>query len=312
MKEECSSSREDAAAMREEAYSVLNKATQAREDIFDLREESFDLREEAGEIRDSVLEARTVFERTLVETLSDLKSHVTVSNIYIQEMRTVMSSLATKMEKLEERMGTVEDKIKTVETNINTVGETLGSELTRVAGNTDLITEKVEESVELVGVVKSRQQTLMSEVRLISYFKVTAQSHVRHDGYDSDLLVDGQFLFSRGNPANDQYEMRTYNSAPASENNHLYVELGGLFKISKIKIWNVRHCCQQRLVGTHVYADKVLVATVVRAQNTYIYEVEESVYARRVSLRQPLAQHLHILELQVWGSGPFTPGDIFV
>ena len=77
-----------------------------------------------------------------------------------------MRSLATKMEKLE-------DRIETVET-------------------------KVEESVELVGVVKSRQQTLMSEVRLISHFKVTAQSYVRHDGHDSDLLVDGQFLHSRG------------------------------------------------------------------------------------------------------------------
>ena len=138
-------------------FSTKQSYSQAREDIFDLREESFDLREEAGEMRDSVLEARAVFERALVETLSDLKSQVTVSNIYIQEMRTVMSSLATKMEKLEERMGTVEDKIETVETRINnvetrinTVGETLGSELTRVAGNTDLITEKVEESVELV------------------------------------------------------------------------------------------------------------------------------------------------------------------
>ena len=118
----------------------------------------------------------------------------------------------------------------------------------------------------------------MCEVRLISHFKITAQSHVRHDGYDSDLLVDGQFLYSGGNPEIDQ--VRTHNSAPAVENNHLYVELGGLFKISKIKIWNVRHCCQQRLVGTHVYADEVLVETVV--QNTYIYEVEDSVYARRV------------------------------
>ena len=106
--------------------------------------------------------------------------------------------------------------------------------------------------------------------------------------------------------------MRTYNSAPAVENNQLYVELGGLFKISKIKIWNVRHCCQQGLVGTLVYADKVLVGTVARAQDTYIYEVEDNVYARKVTLRQPLAQHLHILELQVWGSGPFTPDDIFV
>ena len=89
-----------------------------------------------------------------------------------------MRSLATKMEKLEDRMGTVEDKIETVDT-------------------------KVEESVELVGVVKSRQQTLMSEVRLISHFKVTAQSHVRHDGHDSDLAVDGHFLFSRGTPETD-------------------------------------------------------------------------------------------------------------
>ena len=106
--------------------------------------------------------------------------------------------------------------------------------------------------------------------------------------------------------------MRTYSSSYIMNNNQLYVELGGLLKISRIKIWNVRHCCQQGLVGTLVYADKVLVGTVARAQDTYIYEVEDRVYARRVTLRQPLAQHLHILELQVWGSGPFTPGDIFV
>ena len=78
-------------------------------------------------------------------------------------------------------------------------------------------------------------------------------------------------------------------------------------------IWNYRDCCTDQLVGTHVYADATLLGTVIRADHTFEFPVAEgqAVYAQRVLLHQPLPQHLHIMEIQVWGNGPYNQGDLF-
>ena len=106
--------------------------------------------------------------------------------------------------------------------------------------------------------------------------------------------------------------MRAYtHSVNTVANNKLWVELGGLFKISKVKIWNTRHCCQERFIGAHVYADETLIGTAIQSQYTYEFDAPDNLYATRITIHQPLVSVLHILELQVWGCGPFPLEDLF-
>ena len=76
----------------------------------------------------------------------------------------------------------------------------------------------------------------------------------------------------------------------------------------KIKIWNLRHCFQDRIIEAHIYTDDRLIGTVIRAQGTYDFTIgyEDPVYAKEVTLQQP---YLYIIELQVWGTGPFLEDD---
>ena len=108
-------------------------------------------------------------------------------------------------------------------------------------------------------------------------------------------------------------DMAAYTHTTTTPGSKIWIELGGLFRIYKIKIWNLRHCCQGQLIGAHIYADDRLVGTVIRAQGTYDFTIgnEDPVYAKEVTLKQPLGQNLHILELQIWGTGPFLEDDKF-
>ena len=179
-----------------------------------------------------------------------------------------------------------------------------------MVGGTAEVVEKVSETQTTAATIKNRQQSWMSEIRLISLYKMTEENNRHPGGYDADLAVDGQFVDS----SHREGSMRTYtHTLSQAHNNKIWIKLGGLFRIHKIKIWNLRHCCQERLVGSHIYADDELIGTVIEAAATYDFSVADNdpTYASTVTLHQPLAKHLHILEMQVWGSGPFQNEDKF-
>lgn len=129
----------------------------------------------------------------------------------------------------------------------------------------------------------------------------------------SDLAVDGQFVFSKWDPA-DTIRTITH-TVNANPNNKLWIDLGGLFRIHRIKIWNSRHCtgCHERFIGTHIYGDDRLIGVAVETKNIYDFVVpaEDPAYAKTITLHQKLASHLHVLEVQVWGTGPYSRDDLF-
>ena len=150
---------------------------------------------------------------------------------------------------------------------------------------------------------------MTSEVRLISLHKMVDQTSYEDAGRDADLIVDGQFIFDK----RVIESIQTYPKTNNSPNNKLTIHLGGLFRIHRVKVWNVRFCCQDRFVGTRIFADDEMIGVAVSAKPIYQFDVPEGdpTYAREIILHQELAQHLHILEVQVWGSGPYDPDDLF-
>ena len=141
---------------------------------------------------------------------------------------------------------------------------------------------------------------------------MASQNNRHSDGsYSANLATDGQFIFDQHNL---QTSMRTYtHTSGRVPDNKLWIELGGHFKIQKITIHNLRHRNQEQLVGTHVYADDRLIGTVIASSNLLEFLIPEvdAVYASKILLHQPLAQYINVLEIQVWGSGPFLVDDLF-
>ena len=93
----------------------------------------------------------------------------------------------------------------------------------------------------------------------------------------------------------------------------LWIDLGGLFRIHRVQIWNSRHCCLERFIGTHTYADERLLGVAVSSKHMYDYKVDagDPIYARSITLHQVRVEYLQVSELQVWGSGPFAEDDKF-
>ncbi|KAL5249719.1 hypothetical protein ACHWQZ_G018515 [Mnemiopsis leidyi] len=287
----CNNIREEAQTIRNEGYSAVSRADEIRENAYRTKEEAFQVKEEALEVKESVLAGRLTMETTLVETLALIRSQATATSLHIQDMKESLKSIVVRVNRLEEK---AQERSAMLDTKI------------------EELHEGVAESIAQVKLIQSRQRVWMSEIRLISHFKLTEGNNRHPSGFDSDIIVDGQFLFATTTHAN----MRPYShTADASAGNKLVVKLGGQFRIHKIKLWNTRDsCCMAKLVGLHVYAGTRLVGTVIRTQFTYDYEMleEDPIYAETVTLLQPLAQHLHILEIQVWGNGPFPQDDLFL
>ncbi|KAL5251896.1 hypothetical protein ACHWQZ_G014881 [Mnemiopsis leidyi] len=273
----CNSLKEEAQEIRREGYSAVQKADQIRDQAYRVKEEAFELKEEAYEIKVSALEARSALEVTLVETLALMKSQATVTGLYIQEIRSSLSSLSARLESLEQEVG---DKFGAMDTMIaaqsNVMEEKLAAQRTAIEENlgalnskvadqkavlekleeqvvsgTAEVVAKVSETQTTVSTIKYRQQNWMSEIRLISLYKMTEENNRHGQGFDSDLVTDGEFLHSSTTDVN----MRTYSSTgSAAQNNKLWIKLGGIFRIHKIKIWNIRHCCREsKLKFQHLF-----------------------------------------------------------
>lgn len=285
----CNALKEEAQEIRREGYSAIDKADAIREQAYRVKDEAFELKDEAYDIKERAMEARSELETTLVETLALMKSQATVTNLYIQEIRKTLSSLSSRMDRLE---GMIEE-----------IGQKVEDSASEVA-------EKVSETQSTAATIKNRQQAWISEIRLISLYKMTEENNRHGGGYDSDLATDGQFTHDRH--VDDSIRTYTHTGSRAN-NNKIWIELGGVFRIHKIKIWNLRHCCKEQIVGSHIYADDELIGTVIQALSTYDFTVSDKdpTYASRITLHQPLALHMVILELQVWGSGPFQQDDKF-
>ena len=299
--------------IRREGYAAIDKADA-------IREQAYRVMEEALEMKKSALEAKSALESVLVEAITLFRSQSSATNVYIQEMRTTLGDIEDKIGDLEDKIEGVEDKIEGVEERMDKQDEKIEENFAVLGEQTNGIKEKmaeqealsssisehVSETLSTAQTLKSRQEVQINEDRLISLFKNTGTNNP-HPQRDAGLAVDGMVTFGQTHWS----DMAAHTDTPTADpGNKLWVELGGLFKIHVIKIWNVRHCCTERIVGTHVYVDETLVGTVIRAEKNYEFTVD-GVYGREITLVQPLSQHLHIIELQVWGTGPYSEDDRF-
>ena len=103
----CQALKEEAQEIRQEGYSAIDKADIIRDQAYRVKDEAYDLKDEAYDIKESALEARSALETTLLETLILMRSQATATNLYIQEIRTTLSSLTTRIDKLEQGQGQI-------------------------------------------------------------------------------------------------------------------------------------------------------------------------------------------------------------
>ena len=208
----CNEIREEAQTIRNEGYSAVNKADEIRERAYRTKEEALQLKEDALEVKESVLEGRLLLETTLVETLALIRGQASATSLHIQDIKESLRSISERVDSLEER---AQDRSTELDTKI------------------EELQEGVAESISKVELVQRRQKVWMSEIRLISHFKLTEQNNRHAQGYDSDILVDGQFLFATTTHSN----MRPFShSASESAGNKQVIKLGGPFRIHKIRV----------------------------------------------------------------------------
>ena len=239
-----------------------------------------------------------------------------------------MTGLAGKVEQLEESVSgvkqTVEDKTAELKQQGGNLADKLREdralleqEIGKVKMSLDEVgselKSKIDVTTSLSSSIKSRQQVWMSEIRLISLYKSVDQNHP-HPDYGNGVVTDGNFEYSEqphGEKRNHCHTGPRWDSKIGDSK--LWINLGGYFKIHQIFVWNLRYCCLEQLVGTHVYADEELIGTVVREAkyHEFLIPEEQPTYASTITLHQPLERNIHVLEVQVWGNGPFSEDDIF-
>jgi len=211
------------------------------------------------------------FKASILETLTFLRRHATETAAFLKEMKTSLDNVKERVEEIE---------------------------------------LAVEVNGKMAATIKSRQEVMMKEVRLISLFKMTNQSSYHSaGGNDAQLAVDGQYVFSDWNSNSPMRSIVHTEHEPSK----IWIDLGGLFRIYQVKIWNSRHSSRGHFIGVHVYAGKRLLGVGTTAEFIYDYKIAENdpLYAKSVLLHQTHDMWLDVLEVQVWGTGPYSEDDIF-
>jgi len=263
----------------------------------------------AGKIRkndgNSKQGAKWLPEDYILESLSVLRSQATAANIYLQEIRSTFKSYEERFDQIEERLDKMNDRLDSVEGKMKVSLE-----------KTEVVKEHVLANREATTTIKDRQNVMLSEVRLISLYKMTDQtgSYKPYGGHGSDLVVDGQFVFGNWDPKSTT---RAFYHSDFLPNQWISIDLGGLFRIHRIKIWQSRHApldkYGDRVIGIRVLVGDKLVG--ITATKEYIQDFKvgknDPTYGKSVTLNQPAKNWFHVLEVQVWGTGPFADNDKF-
>jgi len=157
--------------------------------------------------------------------------------------------------------------------------------------------------------LKNRIDVMRSEVRLISQQKLTWQNSTQGGRNYPDFAVDGVYRM-----AHDEEGMNPITHTDDNQlgqNNMVRIDLGALFKIHTVKLWKrTNTCCDQRNVGLMIYADDILIGATHEAPYLYNLRVKGDVYASKIYVKQPRAETVHFLEIQVFGTGPFGKDEI--
>ena len=168
----------------------------------------------------------------------------------------------------------------------------------------------IEQSNVKIGHVNKMLDLMRSDVRLISQHKLTWMNSSYDGKYLPDFVVDGVYLNSEDYHGSNP----TAHVAAADQtkrNNMLILDLGSIYKIHTIKVWNRMDGLGYNQ-GIMVYVDKNVVGSLVepkRLNNIYV-SPQMHVYGQKVILKQPRASRIMFLEIQVYGTGPYAEDEI--
>jgi len=270
----------------------------------------------------------------ILESLSVLRSQATATKIFLEEIRSTFKSNEERLDKMEVRLSEMnaklhgldkmEDRLTEMNAKLHGLETTMKVSLEKtdvvrehVALNKEIMTEVksgIVASRQITETVKARQNVMLSEVRLISLYKMTEQTTVHVDGHGSDLAVDGQFVFSDWAPSTTT---RAISHTDCKPNQKISIDLGALFRIHRVKIWMSRHATiahyPSRFLGVRILADEKLLGVTTTLKYIYDFKVAENdpTYAKSVTMHRIEKECLNVIEIQVWGTGPFAEDDKF-
>ena len=191
----CQALKEEAQEIRQEGYSAIDKADIIRDQAYRVKDEAYDLKDEAYDIKESALEARSALETTLLETLILMRSQATATNLYIQEIRTTLSSLTTRIDKLEQGQGQIKLEFGAVKQGQGQISRDLvalkqGQDqikekesytLSSLTSKIDMMEEEIEDDIdEKVALLSEKQLTTLVTVEAIQEEQRSGENDREH------------------------------------------------------------------------------------------------------------------------------------
>ena len=255
-----------------------------------------------------------------VDDISTLKHYFREETLNLrEEMYSLFSErqgaalMALQVMDLVREVKDVADSVKKLENMMDVLGAAQEGIISNLAGvKSDLTTKITDVGAQvsnvntMVSKVEEKIDVMRSEIRLISQHKLTWQNSTWDNKYHPDFAVDGVYTleneFSGSNP------MQKSGQDMNQKGNMLIIDLGGFFKIHTIKLWNRLESQTYRsyAVGVLIYADDQLIGSLHDTQSLYNLRADDIVYARKIYMKQALDQYMNFIEIQVFGSGPYS------
>lgn len=296
-----SSTMKEYSNLREEMYSLFG----AHQGQALLALQILDLVREIRSVHDSVkrLENR-------MEALSDGSQDDRISGME-RTLTGLRSDLEYELDRIDDKVddvvtqiGRADDKIDDVVTLLSRKDDKIDGIVTRLSHKD----EKVDAIVTQLSRLDGKIDVMRSEVRLISQYKLTWQNSTWEDTYHADFVVDGVYTLSGDfggiNPGQHPGRGMT------AKNNMVIIDLGGIFSVHTVKLWNRIEANQSYALGVLIYVEDELIGSIVDEQRLYNVRAHNIVYGRKVYVKQSLAKYLNFIEIQVFGTGPYTPDEL--
>ena len=132
--------------LREEAVAIREEAQNMRSDAYNTMKKAFQMKEEAMESREAVYKARMEVETNVIETLSLLRSQAAATTLYVQEVRSTLTSVKGRLDQIEDRMDdlerNLEDGFEDLNDKLDKKMDIIGERLAVLEGISEVSVEK--------------------------------------------------------------------------------------------------------------------------------------------------------------------------
>jgi len=219
----------------------------------------------------------------------------------IKEVKELKGLLGIQSEKFERLESNLLEEIGEIKWKQVELIDKIENTEARLVENMDYMESKITK-------VGSKIEVMRSEIRLISQQKLTWQN----DTYPmddpkllSEYAVDGVYTASK-----DEWNLNPIvHSGTNKRTNMLIIDLGGLFKIHTVKVWQ-RVDSHDQSIGVLIYADEELIGAITEFKYIQNFKANHHVYARKIYLKNSIASWITLREVQVFGSGPYHKDEL--